>query len=64
MAQLMVARRALGDFPLRVPSRRMPSHVTNVVMMGQGEPLFNFRCESVVSGEAAARAGWLMEVRL
>jgi len=36
--QLMVARDALGDWPSTGENRR----VTNVVMMGMGEPLYNF----------------------
>jgi 23S rRNA (adenine2503-C2)-methyltransferase len=35
---VMTARDALGDWPSTAPGRR----VTNVVMMGMGEPLYNF----------------------
>jgi 23S rRNA (adenine2503-C2)-methyltransferase len=38
VAQLLVARDALGDWPSTAPGRK----VTNVVMMGMGEPLYNF----------------------
>jgi 23S rRNA (adenine2503-C2)-methyltransferase len=38
VGQLMVARDALGDWPSTGDNRR----VTNVVMMGMGEPLYNF----------------------
>jgi len=38
VGQLMVARDALNDWPSTAPGRR----VTNVVMMGMGEPLYNF----------------------
>ncbi len=38
VGQLMVARDALGDWPSTAENRR----VTNVVMMGMGEPLYNF----------------------
>ncbi|MGZ5959701.1 MAG: 23S rRNA (adenine(2503)-C(2))-methyltransferase RlmN [Rhizomicrobium sp.] len=38
VGQLMVARDALGDWPSTAPGRK----VTNVVMMGMGEPLYNF----------------------
>ncbi|KAI9009699.1 hypothetical protein BC832DRAFT_591043 [Gaertneriomyces semiglobifer] len=38
--QVMHAMRAVGDFPLQ---KGKPRRVTNVVMMGQGEPLYNFR---------------------
>src|SRR6185437_5092290 len=38
VGQLMVARDALGDWP----STRENRCVTNVVMMGMGEPLYNF----------------------
>jgi 23S rRNA (adenine2503-C2)-methyltransferase len=38
VGQLMVARDALGDWPSTKENRR----VTNVVMMGMGEPLYNF----------------------
>ena len=47
LAQLLVARDALGDFPDKdapqgafVPSEGR--RVTNIVMMGMGEPLYNF----------------------
>jgi 23S rRNA (adenine2503-C2)-methyltransferase len=47
LAQLLLARDRLGDFPDReIPvGTMMPSSdrkVTNVVMMGMGEPLYNF----------------------
>jgi 23S rRNA (adenine2503-C2)-methyltransferase len=38
VGQLMVARDALSDWPSSAPGRK----VTNVVMMGMGEPLYNF----------------------
>jgi 23S rRNA (adenine2503-C2)-methyltransferase len=38
VGQVLVARDALGDWPSTAPGRR----VTNVVMMGMGEPLYNF----------------------
>ncbi len=38
LGQLMIARDSLGDWPSTAPGRR----VTNVVMMGMGEPLYNF----------------------
>src|SRR5215467_1165272 len=38
VSQLMVARDALSDWPSTAENRR----VTNVVMMGMGEPLYNF----------------------
>jgi len=38
VGQVMVARDALGDWPSTKEDRR----VTNVVMMGMGEPLYNF----------------------
>ncbi len=38
VGQLMIARDSLGDWPSTAPGRR----VTNVVMMGMGEPLYNF----------------------
>ena len=38
VGQLMVARDALCDWPSTAPGRK----VTNVVMMGMGEPLYNF----------------------
>jgi 23S rRNA (adenine2503-C2)-methyltransferase len=39
VGQLMVARDALSDWSGRVSSNRL---ITNVVMMGMGEPLYNF----------------------
>jgi 23S rRNA (adenine2503-C2)-methyltransferase len=38
VGQLMIARDALGDWPSTGANRR----ITNVVMMGMGEPLYNF----------------------
>jgi 23S rRNA (adenine2503-C2)-methyltransferase len=38
LGQVMIARDALDDWPSTAPGRR----VTNVVMMGMGEPLYNF----------------------
>ena len=38
VGQVMVARDSLGDWPSTAEGRR----VTNVVMMGMGEPLYNF----------------------
>jgi 23S rRNA (adenine2503-C2)-methyltransferase len=38
LGQLLIARDALGDWPSTAPGRK----VTNVVMMGMGEPLYNF----------------------
>jgi 23S rRNA (adenine2503-C2)-methyltransferase len=38
VGQVMVARDALGDYPSTNENRR----ITNVVMMGMGEPLYNF----------------------
>src|SRR5215469_7677042 len=38
VGQLLVARDALGDWPSTGENRR----ITNVVMMGMGEPLYNF----------------------
>jgi 23S rRNA (adenine2503-C2)-methyltransferase len=35
---VMIARDAMGDWPSTAPGRRL----TNVVMMGMGEPLYNF----------------------
>jgi len=42
VGQLLVARRALGDAG-RVTSAEHPRAVSNIVMMGQGEPLYNYR---------------------
>jgi 23S rRNA (adenine2503-C2)-methyltransferase len=38
VGQMLVARDSLGDWPSTAPGRK----VTNVVMMGMGEPLYNF----------------------
>ncbi|KAJ1555021.1 hypothetical protein HK405_003437 [Cladochytrium tenue] len=40
VAQVLHAMRARGDLPLSV---KRPRAVTNVVLMGQGEPLYNYR---------------------
>ena len=39
VGQMMIARDALGDWPSTAPRT---ASVTNVVMMGMGEPLYNF----------------------
>ena len=51
VGQLMVARDALGDWPSTKENRR----ITNVVMMGMGEPLYNF--ESVKAALAIVADG-------
>ena len=38
LGQLLIAKDALDDWPSTVPNRK----VTNIVMMGMGEPLYNF----------------------
>ena len=38
VGQIMIARDRLGDWPSTAPTRR----ITNIVMMGMGEPLYNF----------------------
>jgi len=38
LGQLLIAKDALEDWPSTVPNRK----VTNIVMMGMGEPLYNF----------------------
>jgi 23S rRNA (adenine2503-C2)-methyltransferase len=38
LGQMLIARDSLGDWPSTAPGRK----VTNVVMMGMGEPLYNF----------------------
>ena len=43
VGQVMLARDALGEWPSR-PEGRM---LTNIVMMGMGEPLYNFDHVSV-----------------
>jgi 23S rRNA (adenine2503-C2)-methyltransferase len=40
VAQVLIARDALGDYPAGKPTELR--RVTNVVMMGMGEPLYNF----------------------
>lgn len=56
----MHAMREVGDFPLLPGKARK---VTNIVMMGQGEPLLNFRNVSaaisfITSRSALAMAPW------
>ena len=40
VGQLLTARRALGDLPLDPKKKRA---VSNIVFMGEGEPLYNYR---------------------
>jgi len=42
VSQLLVARRRLGDAG-RFINGDAPRQVSNVVMMGQGEPLYNYK---------------------
>jgi 23S rRNA (adenine2503-C2)-methyltransferase len=51
VGQLMIARDALSDWPSTAENRR----ITNVVMMGMGEPLYNF--EHVKAAIAAMADG-------
>ncbi len=51
VSQVMVARDALGDWPSTGANRK----VTNVVMMGMGEPLYNF--ENVKAALALVQDG-------
>ena len=55
LGQLLIAKDALEDWPSTVPNRK----VTNVVMMGMGEPLYNFdnvksALGTVMDGDALA----------
>ncbi|HVV29083.1 MAG TPA: 23S rRNA (adenine(2503)-C(2))-methyltransferase RlmN [Rhizomicrobium sp.] len=51
LGQLLVARDALGDWPSTAGGRK----VTNIVMMGMGEPLYNF--DNVKAALAAVTDG-------
>jgi 23S rRNA (adenine2503-C2)-methyltransferase len=51
VGQVMVARDSLNDWPSTGPQRR----ITNVVMMGMGEPLYNF--DNVKTGLAIVADG-------
>jgi 23S rRNA (adenine2503-C2)-methyltransferase len=46
VGQIMIARDRLGDFPIARPDGTAPTEgnrlVSNIVMMGMGEPLYNF----------------------
>jgi len=55
LGQLLIAKDALEDWPSTVPGRK----VTNIVMMGMGEPLYNFEnvkaaMGTVMDGDALA----------
>lgn len=43
VAQLRIARRHLGDYPLPRPRGAPARRISNVVFMGQGEPFYNLR---------------------
>jgi 23S rRNA (adenine2503-C2)-methyltransferase len=60
VAQVLVARDELGDWPRQMSANPNPPasgrHVTNVVIMGMGEPLYNFdnvrdACAIISDGE-------------
>jgi 23S rRNA (adenine2503-C2)-methyltransferase len=55
LGQLLIAKDALEDWPSTAPNRK----VTNIVMMGMGEPLYNFdnvkaALSTVMDGDALA----------
>jgi 23S rRNA (adenine2503-C2)-methyltransferase len=57
LGQLLIAKDALEDWPSTAPNRK----VTNIVMMGMGEPLYNFdhvkaALAIVMDGDALARS--------
>ena len=55
VGQVMLARDALGEWPSQ-PEGRM---LTNIVMMGMGEPLYNFDAvrDALQAGDGRRRAG-------
>src|SRR6476659_592615 len=63
VGQVMIARDAAGDWPGAAPpqdGRLMPAgerKITNVVLMGMGEPLYNFDNVRQAMGVAADSAG-------
>ena len=63
VAQILIARDAAGDWPGAAPpqdGRLMPAgerKITNVVLMGMGEPLYNFDNVRQAMGVAADSAG-------
>ncbi|KAJ3184728.1 hypothetical protein HDU87_004132 [Geranomyces variabilis] len=54
LAQVMLAMRAAGDFPRTQGKRRA---VTNIVLMGQGEPLLNWRNVSAALAAVSRKSG-------
>jgi 23S rRNA (adenine2503-C2)-methyltransferase len=42
VAQLLIAKDALEEWPYAEQDYRRPRRITNIVMMGMGEPLYNF----------------------
>jgi|SRR5579871_24514 len=59
VGQLMVARDALSDWPSTRENRR----VTNLVMMGMGEPLYNFESVKIALAIAADGDGLALSKR-
>jgi len=59
VGQVMVARDALGDWPSTGENRRL----TNVVMMGMGEPLYNFENVKAALGIVADGDGLALSKR-
>lgn len=63
VAQILVARDRIGDWPDAVPpadGRLLPSSdrkITNIVLMGMGEPLYNFENVKVAMGVASDGEG-------
>jgi 23S rRNA (adenine2503-C2)-methyltransferase len=59
VGQVMVARDSLGDWPSTAPGRKL----TNVVMMGMGEPLYNFENVKTAIGIIADGDGLALSKR-
>ena len=57
VAQLLVARDALKEWPYAEGGPRVPRKITNVVLMGMGEPLYNFDNVKTAMGIVSDEAG-------
>lgn len=63
VAQLLVARDALKEWPYAEGGPRVPRKITNVVMMGMGEPLYNFDNVKTALGIISDEAGLSLSKR-
>lgn len=63
VAQMLIAKDALGEWPYAEGGPRVPRKITNIVMMGMGEPLYNFDNVKTALGIISDEAGLALSKR-